>query len=333
MWSTSRFSPLRHLSALAIALALLCTSCITITDGAPADREWLARHPGTTLRVLVWNIDRAFLERNAGFQQVLRAADADLLILDEMAPGLTAAAIAAGLPADGDRWQVLYGTGGGPNQRASIAARVPMTRIPEFDRFGYPPERIESWLTSVPPDRRQRAREELESGVAVVAGVIELNGRRLLVVGLDLQCCGDGANSPAEDRRQFESRAIRDAIDVTASEWNVDAVLSGGDFNTAGGDAPITIMQRGATQRFSLAVVEARHRGSDAIWTWDGRGTPYPSSRLDYLLHSDGLVVLQAQVFDAEVLDPVLLESLGISPDLSVALSSHRPVVVDFRWR
>jgi hypothetical protein len=68
-------------------------------------------------------------------------------------------------------------------------------------------------------------------------------------------------------------------------------------------------------------------------WTWDGRGTPYPSRQIDYLLHSGRLEVLQARVFDSEDLSPERQLALGLPADLSRSLSPHRPIVVDLRWR
>jgi endonuclease/exonuclease/phosphatase (EEP) superfamily protein YafD len=316
-----------------VALVLLAMMGSASSARVQDDAVWLARHPDTALRVLVWNVDRTFFRENAGFQRVLDTIDADLLILDEMPAGVSGEEIASALPAREAPWHVLYGTGGGPHQRASIAVQRPLQRVPEFDQLPYPREHFEEWVKVVPPAKQQRALGSLEAGVATVAGVVEHNGRRLLVVGLDLECCGDSADSAQEQRRQFESRAIRAAIDAVAEPLKVDAVLVGGDFNPVNGSAPLDIMYRGASARTSLAAVETRHRGKDgAAWTWNGRETPYPSGRLDYLMHSSALVVLQSQIFDSDDLDTDLLRALGIAPGLSHTLSPHRPIVVDFAW-
>jgi Endonuclease/Exonuclease/phosphatase family len=318
----------------ALALALLCASGMARADGGVDEHEWLPRRPDTELRVLVWNVARGFFQQNDDFQRVLRAVDADLLILDEMPEGVSAERIADQLPEGDAPWQAVYGSGGGPHQRASIAVRAPLQRIPEFDRLAYPRARIEDWLRSIPVQAQQHVRASLEAGVAAVGGVVEIGDRRLLVVGLDLQCCGDSADSPHEQRRRFESRAIRGAIDNVADSLKVDAILVGGDFNTVQGDAPVTLMQRGASVEISLREADARHRGDGAAdWTWDGRGTPFPSRQLDYLLHSDGLRVVQAQIFDSEDLATEQQKALDVDADLSRSLSEHRPVVVDFAWK
>jgi endonuclease/exonuclease/phosphatase family metal-dependent hydrolase len=312
-----------------LLVALLCLGGVARAD----DAAWLPRHPDTDLRLVVWNVDREFLAQNADFQRVLRAIDADLLILDEMQSETSAARIAAGLPRADAPWHVLYGEGGGAHQRASIAARVPLERLAQFDEMPYPPDRFDEWLVDVPEQHRRRARSALESGVAAVGGVASFGERRVLVVALDLQCCGHEKDSVEELRRRFETTSIRTAIDAVAKATSFDAVLVGGDFNTVSGDTPIRIVSAGATSATSLAIVDARHRDGTTTWTWDGRGTPFPSRRIDYALHSPQLVVLQSQVFDTEDLDAEAARRLQLPSELSGELSPHRPVVVDLAWR
>ena len=43
-----------------VALVMLAIAVITRADEAPSKPVWLARHPDTALRVLVWNVDRTF---------------------------------------------------------------------------------------------------------------------------------------------------------------------------------------------------------------------------------------------------------------------------------
>lgn len=323
----------RHVGWVVLLVVLAgVLGCVRATKTEPP--AWLPRHPDTDLRVLVWNVDREFFNRNEGFQRVLRAVDADLLILDEMPSGASGEQIAAGLPSAATSWQALYGTGGGANQRASISVRAPLARVDAFDQLPYPREHFDAWMADIPERKRARVRDSLDAGVAAVGGVVTWQGRRLLVVGLDLECCGGDANAPAEQRRRFESQSIRNAIDAVAARLELDAILVGGDFNAVHGDAPVAILQRGADAGSTLADVDARHRGDAALdWTWDGRGTPFPSKQLDYLLHSDRLQVLQAQIFDSEDLTPAEQQALQLPAELSRTLSPHRPIVVDFAWR
>jgi hypothetical protein len=308
---------------VALALALLAHVAVASPPATP----WLPRAPGTALRVLVWNVDRAFARENDGFRRVLNAVDADVLVLDEMDPATDATQVAAGLPERDGGWHVLVGEGGGPHERASVAARVPVRRAAVFDGLAYPRAKYDDWLAGTPPDRVARRRAALDAGVTTVGGILDLDGRRVLVVGLDLRCCGDGADSPEEERRRFEAGAIRGAIDAAGP---VDAIVVGGDFNPIAGPAPVDIVARGAP---ALAPVRALHADGATEWTWDGTGTPYASGRLDYVLHSDALVVLQARVLDTAALADAGARALDKAPGLPRTLSPHRPIVVDFAWR
>lgn len=328
-------------SAMSLLSRVLCLSLAfaapagakTAQSASAADAPtWLPRAPQTVLRVLTWNVERAFLQRNADFQRVLRAIDADVLVLDEMAADLSAARIAAAMPPQRAPWQAVYGSGGGPHQRASIVTTHRLEPVPAFDRLAYPEARYNRWLSIVPPQAEARARASLDAGVAAVGGIVDIDGRRLLVVGLDLQCCGDTPEGPEEERRRFEAASIRAAIDDVAGTLALDGILVGGDFNAVQGSAPVDLLRRGANASKALTAVEARHRGHDVAWTWSGEGTPFPSGRLDFVLHSGALVPLQAQVFDSEDLDTRARAALGIAPGLSQSLSPHRPVVVDFGW-
>ena len=322
---------------LAITLALLAWASLsgcTHTTRGTGEPEWLARHPDTDLRVLVWNVDREFFNRSEGFQRVLRAVDADVLILDEMPSGVSGEQIVDALPSATTPWQALYGSGGGANQRASISVRAPLARVEAFDRLPYPREHFDAWMANIPERKRTRVRDSLDAGVAAVGGVVTWQGGRVLVVGLDLECCGDSPDSAAEDRRRFEAQSIRDAIDAVAAVSKFDAMLVGGDFNAVHGQAPVQILERGAGDDTTLDHPTPLHRGSDRIdWTWDGRGTPFPSKQIDFLLHSERLRVLQSQVFDSEELTPAEQQALQLPAELSRSLSPHRPIVVDFAWR
>lgn len=324
----------RRVVATAVLSLLLCVLGCTHTTRSTGEAEWLARHPDTDLRVLVWNVDREFFNRNEGFQRVLRAVDADVLILDEMPAGVSGEQIVNALPVAAAPWQALYGSGGGANQRASVSARAPLARVDVFDQLPYPREHFDAWMANIPERKRARVRDSLDAGVAAVGGVVTWQGRRVLVVGLDLECCGDSPDSAAEDRRRFEAQAIRNAIDTVAAGSRFDAILVGGDFNAVHGQAPVQILERGARADTTLDHPTPLHRGSDRLdWTWDGRGTPFPSKQIDFLLHSSPLRVLQSQVFDSEDLTPAEQQALQLPAELSRSLSPHRPIVVDFAWR
>jgi hypothetical protein len=319
------------------ASVLACLAVAPRSSAGEGEAVWLPRAEGTALRVLVWNVwNRSFFERAEGFRQVLSAIDADLLLLDEMPPDIDASAIQEVLvevPGNRPRWQVHYGVGGGAHQRASIAATGPTTRVEAFDALHYPADAIAQWTDKVRPQLAEPWLDSLRAGVAAVGAIVEVDDRRLLVVGLDMQCCGDGPESWQEARRRIEAALVRSAIDAVLAVNPVDAVLVGGDLNTVNGPRPLEILRGDGSDITALADVHMTHRYSEETWTWDGRGTPYPNGRLDFVLHSPALLPLQAQIFDSEGLTEDEAAALGLSSELSRSLSDHRPLVVDFGWR
>lgn len=311
----------------------------------PNDRDiastpWLARAPGTAFRVLSWNVSRdSFFINLDEFHRVLAVIDADILILDEMPGTSNAGELLAALGGLGDgapEWQVAYGEGGGVFQRSTIASRGSTTRLPIFETLHYDPAQITNWLTQA-GSAAVTLRDNLQAGVAAVGARIQRDGKTVLVVGMDLQCCGDDPGSWQESRRRAEANLLRQALLISVQQSPVDAVIVGGDANTVQGLAAISILRGSAgvdtdADSWLLQEVPARHRGNFANWTWDGRGTPYPSSRLDHILHSAALQPVQASIFDTEDLSMAQARALHLPKDVSRRLSEHRPVVVDFRW-
>lgn len=69
-----------------------------------------------------------------------------------------------------------------------------------------------------------------------------------------------------------------------------------------------------------------REDGSD--WTWDGRGTPFVSKKMDHVLHSTHLQVANARVFEpspVSALPPKLIT-------LSMASAAVRPLTIGCSW-
>lgn len=299
--------------------------------------ERLPRIDGTDLRVLVWNVSRAsFFDEAVAFAQVLEAADADLLILDEMPADRGAddvhAAIAQLASTRSGEISVSYGSNG-YNQRSVFVARVPLTPLDEYFRIAYPKSLLRK-LRKLPlsPENHRRLMADVAAGVAVHGALATFDGRLTLLVGVDLQCCGDSDDSIEEERRLVETRLIRTAMERVLADYPVSAIVVGGDFNTTRGRAPVALVQ-GPTQPADthLRVVPAHHRNGKT-WTWDGRGTPFPSRKLDYLLISDDFRVRQALVFDPESMPPAERERLGLAATVLRRLSEHRPQIIDLGW-
>lgn len=318
----------------AVSLLSACAQRPLAAEAVDAEPSWMPRHPDTAFRMLVWNVSRAsFFREPEAAHALLRVAAADLLVLDEMPGNTSESAIAAALPARPEDWNVVYGVGGGAFERASIAGVWPLQRVDAFDRLAYPDRLASSWLAQAPERLQPRLREDLPAGAAAVGATVEIDGRRLLVVGLDLQCCGDSVDSWEEEKRRFEATAIRAAVDARLARCDVDAVIVAGDLNIVQGDGPLQILRTAVGASMPLEQVAPRRRLSDADWTWDGRGTPFASKQLDFVLHSAALVPLQARILDSEDLDADEREALGLATGTSAQVSAHRPIVVDFGWR
>lgn len=316
----------------------LCLWLVLAPAALKAAESW-PRAEGTAFRAMVWNVGREqlFAERPR-FLAALRAIDADLIVFDEMSGQRSADDVIdllSELDTPGDApWQVVYGTSG-DNQRAVFALRGEVRALPAFAHLPYPP-RFLRWAGGLrmKPEQRARMQQNLAAGIGAAAAEVRIDGRRLIVIGVDLQCCGDRDDAWEERRRMIEARAIRTLLDREWSARKPDAVIVAGDFNAVRGMKPVRAVQGIAghpTRR--LAVANALHANGTERWTWDGRGTPFPSRPIDFLLHSRELIPLQAVVFDAESMSTGQRAALALGKDHFRGLSEHRPVVVDFAWR
>lgn len=299
----------------------------------------LARPSGTAVRVLVWNVaGRPFLEAPEAFRRVIRAVDPDVLLLDEVASTSSGTEVAFVLRElrgpDDTIWHAAFGASGG-HQRGVILSRKPVRPSPPFTLVAYPSAATNRLLELVPDrDERSRLEASLSGGVGANGGVIELDDHLLLAVAVDFQCCGDGPASWQELRRRAEAELVQQTMRKALEDSSVDAIVLGGDLNLVAGPAPLeTLLEPLPEPHGSLAAAEAHHVGGRATWTWDGRGTRFPSAALTRLLYTPrSLVPLRGFVFDTEDLPPRVLRRLGLQGTTSKELSDQRPVVVDFRW-
>lgn len=317
----------------------LFATLLSLLPLAGHSAETWPRATGTDFRAMVWNVSReSFYQHRQSYVAALRAIDADLLIFDEMSGDRSADDVAALLqeidPAHPQAWQVAYGSGGF-NQRVVFALRGPLDPLRQFSFLPYPP-RLVAQLRKVPtnPEQRRWLEANLAAGIGSYAVEVRLGGRRIVAVGVDLQCCGDRDDAWEENRRHVESRAIRTQLDRAWSMRSPDAVIVAGDFNAVRGLRPVHLLQglRKPPER-RLSIVDAEHANGVDRWTWDGRGTPFPSRAIDFMLHSRALDVRQALVFDAETMSADQRDRMGLDAAMFKPLSEHRPVVVDFAWR
>ena len=301
--------------------------------------------PGTagtdeSVRIVSWNVSSdAFVRNPASFRALLTRADADILLLDEVTPATTETqlrAAVAGRRRDGSNdWHIALGRSGG-RQRGVIISRHPLEHVPELSEIvPYPvPERdqIRSRMVAAGADRPGYS---MDGGVPVNGAIVSAGGRRLLVVVMDLQCCGDHPEGWEEERRGVESREIRRRVEQVLARTRVDGVIVAGDFNAVSTPLPVVILSGPyRPPHAGLIAAELRHVDGTERWTWDGRGTPFPSRPMDFVLYSPHTLRLRTgYILDSADLPRAELDRLGLDPEAATRLSKHLPLVTEFLWQ
>ena len=298
----------------------------------------------SSFTVLSWNISQnAFVTNPSEFQALLNHAAPDIVLLDEVDPSINPAKLRAALPVrkygsehdlTDKPWQISFGTSGG-RQRGVIASRKPIEELLEFAKIlPYPEDVRRQIMQRMSENERIKHRHLMDSGVAVNGALILFGSLRLLVVIADLECCGNDPESWAELKRRAEAKEIRNAIRRVVGRTTVNGIILAGDFNLVSTAIPMVLMTGPYPQPFSgLIAAELYHEDGVSTWTWDGRGTPFPSRALDYQLYSPNtLRLLRGKVLDTEDLTSMLLERSGLQADWSAKLSNHRPLAVEYGW-
>lgn len=288
-----------------------------------------------TLRVFSWNASvDAFADEPAIFRALLAWADPDVVLLDEVDPqadlGVVREALAALRPDSGESWTITRGASGG-RQRGVIASRFPLVDAPELAGPMPYPQGTREQLDRL---GSEGARDHYEVGIPAHGAVVDSPGGKLLVVTTDLRCCGDGPASRQEAQRRLEAGEIQKRIRQVMTRTPVDAVIVAGDFNTIAGPAPLEILAGPYPAPHGLlARAEPRHADSLTTWTWDGRGTPFPSRPLDHQLYAPArLQPGLALVLDTETAPPEIPASFGLGTRDIFRMGEHRPIVVEYTW-
>lgn len=322
----------------AAVLSILLSGCQPrpVTESAPGPS---AGH----FRVSVWNVaESSFVRRPEAFRRILKETDADIFSFDEVGEHTSPEQLLRtlhGLRGNADTvWHASWGIGG-DYQRTVLVSRTPLDRVAEFSPLSLAGNG-DLVLHKAPDSLHARLRSDFARGIGTNAAVVEVRGRRLLVVGLDLWARGDSPDSWEEARRRAEAAAIRDGIArvlarLESEQAPVDGVVVGGDMNLVAGRAPLDSLRALASGRFtSLALAPAVHADGWSTWTWDGRGGPFHSARMDVVLFSEQtLRASRARVVNWDAFPSAERTTLGLAPAPAAGFSRHRPVVVDFEWR
>lgn len=337
MWIViSRAAAVRWIAGFTLGCAL-----VALAGGHLAG--WAAYQPGRSsaarsFSLLAWNVSSdAFVRDPAAFRSVLAYADADILLFDEVSPAATEAQLRGALNSrrSADKsWRVSIGQSGG-RQRGVIATRFTLETVPELSGpVPYPAaerQRIHRLMVAADADRPNYS---MDGGIPVNGAVVTTAGRRLLVVILDLQCCGDEPASWEEDRRRVEAREIRLRIGQALKRIRVDGIVVAGDMNLVSTPLPMVILAGPyARPHAGLLAADVRQLDGTETWTWDGRGTPFPSRPMDFVLYSPHTLRLsRGYILDSADIERKDLERLGLRAETSSGLSSHRPVIAHFDW-
>ncbi|MEZ5438689.1 MAG: hypothetical protein R3F12_10110 [Lysobacteraceae bacterium] len=292
----------------------------------------------SAIRVLSWNVSHDSPVRDPeAFRSIVASSGANILLLDEMEPTVTEQQIRAALPesdaADG-HWYISHGSSGG-RQRDVIVSRMPLEPVAEFQGIlPYPEASLQPIHDGMAEAGFQHPKQSTDEGIAVNGAIVQSGGRRLLVVSFDLECCGSLPDGWEEHKRNTEVREIRRLIRAVLERTPVDGVIAGGDFNLVMTGLPLVILSGPyPAPHGGLIAAELMHVDSDRTWTWDGRGTPFPSRALDFLLYSPGSLSLDSgYILDTEDFSPAELQHWGLAPESSSTLSDHRPLVASFMW-
>ena len=291
-------------------------------------------------RIFSWNISNNAFERDkSGFAAILRRADPDVVLLDEVSPAASMDELLGLLneirPASDRVWRINRGVSGG-RQRGVIASHMSIEKLAEFGSVVSYPEPVMRYVTeAMSATERANPGLVMTNGIPVNGAIVIVNGKRLLVVIADLQCCGTTPDSWQDYRRRAEAQAIRDRVRQILRRTDVDGVIVAGDFNAVNTPIPLHILM-GPYEPPHAALIPAVvfHVDGATSWTWDGRGTPFPSSALDYQLYGpQGLIVDDGLVIDSEDFSSAEHKKYGTDEQLSSRMSEHRPLVVEYSWR
>lgn len=293
-----------------------------------------------SIRVLSWNISGdAFVSEQREFRSLLRWADPDVVLLDEVQPSANKSDLLKSFdalrPDIDDTWTVDIGVSGG-RQRCVVASRAPQEPLPEFSSIiPYPDADRRYLLEHMSDDDLEYSKYGLDGGIPVNGAIVLDGDRRLLTIIADLQCCGDDQDSWQEYRRRAEAREIRRLIQQVLQRTTVDGILIAGDFNLVNGPLPLVMLsESGTPDNAGLIAAELYHPDGFTSWTWDGRRTPFPSGTLDFQLYdSQNLVMHTGFILDTEKLSAEMLQQHALESDTAGLTGRHRPVLVEYGWK
>jgi len=292
-----------------------------------------------SVRVLSWNVgEDAFVDRMSEFHTLVDYIRPDILLLDEVKPTsdelLLREALTGPDNKSGISWHIDFGASGG-RQVGVIVSRYPLETVPEFaGKLDYARKDYDYISQQMTGLERTYQNWTIDDGIAANAAIVLAGERRILAVVFDMQCCGNDPGSWQEYRRRVEAREIRKLINAVLQRTKVDGIIVAGDFNAVSTPLPlVTLSNLNDKMHSNLSIAEV-YQSDGASWTWDGRGSQYPSRVMDFQLYSAKTMrVNKGFIFNSELLSADEFEQLEFEAVTSKQLSDHLPLVIDYLWK
>ena len=323
-----------------LVLVLLMTNCVSIAVNTTSETAPQTSSKKASLRVFSWNVSAdAFVRDPETFRAFVKKSQANILLFDEVAPFTNTDQILSAIKGTAlnhsDDWYINFGQSGG-RQRDVIVSRFPQESLPEFSRIVPYPEFEKDQLRKrmIEADKLKYVKS-LEDGIPVNGVIITDSNGKLLVVSIDLECCGNDPDSWEEDKRRIETREIRRLIKQVLNRTHVDGIIVAGDFNLVSTGIPlVNISGPYQPPHAGLIAAELYHQDGLTMWTWDGRGTPFPSRAMDFVFYSPNSMKLKSgYILNTEDLSPIELEQMGVQQESSSKISEHLPLIAEFVWQ
>jgi hypothetical protein len=286
-------------------------------------------------RMLAWNVtDSEWVKHADETRAVLRHADADILILVEVAPTLGVGDVrrmVEGLRGAADTSWYISLHEGEPLEHIVIVSRDSVRELSEFASVPYPDTGLAARRAGLVDTGQGPPRRDI---VRANGALVRVRGRWVLVAGVHLTS-GGTPYTFNEFRRQLGATMIRNRVRSALSHTTADGVIIAGDMNlVAGRSALDTLIASAGPPLGPMIRAEALHSDGWTDWTWDGRGTPFNGGRLDNAIYSSGtLNARRALVWDTEFLPADTLRAHGVTSGTSQAIGRHRPIVVDLSFK
>ncbi len=307
-------------------------------DPFPRWADAIPARPAGSVRMAHWNVAHERFRTPERHARLLAAVRPDVVLLDEVYENVSDAALAAffaepGLAALG-RWQWVRAESGG-RQKTVVATRDRAIRpAVSMRRVEFAPGALDSLRSIVPADFRGTLDVEENDQVSATGAWVDVDGREVLFVPLDLRSAGHHG-SPHDAVRLLQVRTLRDAIARELQGRRAPVVIAG-DFNPVGAFAPVAELMRGLDVDGSDLHLADTPRLGEATWaTWRNPSAAlFGPGRLDLTLYPDAALERTGGfVFASEDLTAPRAASLGLERDDSQRASDHLIVVTDLRAR